>query len=72
MALLFCGGCVLVWQGGGDDLEFGCVQLLFLGTISQKHTLVNLIILYLQNKLIIVIQNILILFMRYKLISATR
>ena len=39
MALLFCGGCVLVWQGGGDDLEFGCVQLLFLGTISQKHTM---------------------------------
>ena len=49
MALLFCGGCVLVWQGGGDDLEFGCVQLLFLGTISQKHTMVNLIILYLQK-----------------------
>ena len=33
---------------------------------------INLIILYLQNKLIIVIQNILILFMRYKLISAVR
>lgn len=31
-----------------------------------------IIILYLQNKLIIVIQNILILFMRYKLISAVR
>ena len=30
---------MLVWQGGGDDLEFGCVQLLFLGTISQKHTM---------------------------------
>ena len=43
---------MLVWQGGGDDLEFGWVQLLFLGTISQKHTMVNLIILYLQNKLI--------------------
>ena len=22
-----------------DDLEFGCVQLLFLGNISRKHTL---------------------------------
>ena len=56
--------------------NLGVFNCFFLGLFPRSTPWllrINLIIiLYLQNKLIIVIQNILILFMRYKLISAVR
>lgn len=39
MALLFLWGMCVSVVGRWGDLEFGCVQLLFLGNISRKHTL---------------------------------